>query len=247
MIYAEVGLNHNGDANYADEYVNFHKENDFSGLSFQIREPKFYLREEKKHLKLPKSFYDSLFHKYEDLKGKLIGLALASLDTFNDLKDIKFDYYKILSIAAKDEILIENLLKKTDSKIFISCGLLNKKDLDFIIKKYIKNARVKFIYTQLSYDAKNLNLINLFNLFNKYNSKIAYGHHYTNELPIIISQVMNNLDLFIYLKGNKKIIHPDEEHAFNFDQFNKLLKQLNEEKEILGNKDVLFADNDISI
>jgi hypothetical protein len=58
---------------------------------------------------------------------------------------------------------------------------------------------------------------------------------------------MNNLDLFIYLKGNKKIIHPDEEHAFNFDQFNKLLKQLNEEKEILGNKDVLFADNDISI
>ena len=101
MIYAEVGLNHNGDANYADEYVNFHKENDFSGLSFQIREPKFYLREEKKHLQLPKSFYDSLFHKYKDSKGKLIGLALANLDTFNELKDIKFDLgaIKLINIA----------------------------------------------------------------------------------------------------------------------------------------------------
>ena len=92
---------------------------------------------------------------------------MASVDTFNELKDTKFDFYKILSTAAKDEILIENLLKKTDSKIFISCGLLNKKDIDLTIKKYIENSRVKFIYTQLSYDVKNINLINLFNLFKK--------------------------------------------------------------------------------
>ena len=29
MIFAEVGLNHNGSKSYAQEYVNFHKKADF--------------------------------------------------------------------------------------------------------------------------------------------------------------------------------------------------------------------------
>ena len=65
MIFAEVGLNHNGSKSYAQEYVNFHKKADFDILTFQIREPDFYKRKEKRHLKLPKYFYYNLSKIYK--------------------------------------------------------------------------------------------------------------------------------------------------------------------------------------
>lgn len=42
MIIGEVGLNHLGDEKYAHEYVNYHLNNDFERLSFQIKENSFY-------------------------------------------------------------------------------------------------------------------------------------------------------------------------------------------------------------
>ena len=38
------------------DYINFHLNNNFECLSFQIREKNFYQREEKKHLRLDESF-----------------------------------------------------------------------------------------------------------------------------------------------------------------------------------------------
>ena len=57
MIIGEVGLNHLGNEKYANDYINFHLKSDFECLSFQIRENKFYKRQEKKHLILNDSFY----------------------------------------------------------------------------------------------------------------------------------------------------------------------------------------------
>ena len=58
MIFGEIGLNHNGKISYAKQYINFHKRTKFNVLMFQIREPKFYKRDEKKHLTLPNRFYN---------------------------------------------------------------------------------------------------------------------------------------------------------------------------------------------
>ncbi len=245
MIFAEVGLNHIGKINYSKKYINFHKYNNFEVLIFQIREPEFYLREEKKHLKLPLSFYKQLSETYKKEKHKKVGISLSSLRTFNQIKKFKFNYYKILSIAAKNERLIRNILKFSKAKIYISCGMLNFKELKKIVLKYKNNKRIKFIYTQLSYNKNDLNLINLFNLKEKYQSKFSYGHHYVNKIPILLTQIFKNIDLFIYIKGEKKIKHPDEKHALNFKKFQKLLLELKEIKSIMGNKNKLTAKNTI--
>lgn len=245
MIFAEVGLNHNGSKSYAQEYVNFHKKADFDILTFQIREPDFYKRKEKRHLKLPKYFYYNLSKIYKKKKFGDCGISLSSIEIFNEIKLYRFNYYKILSMAAKNEKLINKILKETRSKIYISCGLMNMKELIKIIKKYKKNKRIKFIYTQLSYKKSDLNLINFFYLSKKYPNKFAYGHHYVNKLPLYLTQNAENIDLFIYIKGEKKIKHPDEKHALNFKNFDRLIKDFKDIKTLMGFKRKLSGKNTI--
>ncbi len=245
MIFGEVGLNHNGSTFYAKQYINFHKKTKFDVLTFQIREPKFYERKEKKHLALPNSFYSFFAKQYSKMKFLKSGISLSSLETFEKVKKFKFSYYKILSIAAKDDKLINKIIKETNAKIYISCGLLNLYELKKIIKKYKKKNRVKFIYTQLTYNKNELNLENFFILTKQYPNKFAYGHHYTNSLPIYIAHSIANIDLFVYIKGSKKINHPDEKHSFNFKKFNKLLKDIDEIKILIGQKNVFKAKNTI--
>ena len=242
MIIGEVGLNHLGDEKYAHEYINFHLNNNFECLSFQIRENSFY--QKKDYLKLNKSFYEQVINIYSKTKKK-IGLAVSNLDSIENMIPLKFDFYKILSASAKDENLINTLLKKTNAQIYISLGSLNFDEINKIINKHLNNSRVKFNYTQLSYEGFNLNLINLFNLSNKYNCKLSYGHHYINDMPIIMSKILLNCDIFIYLKGMKKIKHPDEVHALNFENFFKLLNKFKEIDELIGVDGRLFSKNNI--
>ncbi len=245
MIIGEVGLNHLGKEDYANDYINFHLNNNFESLSFQIRENEFYKRDEKKHLKLSNSFYENLSYKYSNIKNKKIGLSVSNLDSIENILNFSFDFFKILSIAAKDEVLINTLLNKTKANIYISLGSLDLEEINKIIKIYIQNPRIKFNYTQLSYNNENLNLLNLIDFASKYKNKFSYGHHYTNDIPIILSKTIQNCDIFIYLKGLKKEKHPDEMHAIDFKNFENLLTKVEEVDKVLGRKGKLFSKNDI--
>ena len=245
MIIGEVGLNHLGKKDYANEYINFHLKNNFESLSFQIRENKFYERKEKKHLRLNDTFYKRIADKYRDIRDKKIGLSVSSLDSIEHIIYLKFDFYKILSIGAKDSNLINTLLKKTSAEIYISIGSLSLIEIKKIIKMYIHNKRIKFNYTQLTYNNENINFLNLLDFASKYKNKYSYGHHYTNDIPIVLSKTIKNCDIFIYLKGLKKVKYPDDVHAFDFKNFIELLNKIDEIDKILGIKGKFFSKNDI--
>ena len=245
MIIGEVGLNHLGNEDYANEYIDFHLKNNFECISFQIRENKFYERLEKKHLRLNCTYYENIVNKYSIKKNKKIGLSVSNLDSIEDIINLKFNFYKILSIAAKDINLINTLLKKTNAQIYISIGSLNIVEIKKIIEMYVGNDRVKFNYTQLSYSSENVNFLNLLDFASKHPNKFSYGHHYTNDIPIILSKSIKNCDIFIYLKGFRKAKHPDEVHAIDFKYFTGLLNKINEIDQILGIKGKFFSKNDI--
>ena len=245
MVIGEVGLNHLGNEDYANEYIDFHLNNKFDCLSFQIREYEFYQRQEKKHLQLQELFYEKTVNRYFKFKDKKIGLSVSNLDSIKNIISLKFDFYKILSIAAKDTNLIDTLLKKTNAHIYISIGSLNLEEINKIIKMYIDNDRIKFNYTKLSYNSENINFLNLLDFASKYENKFSYGHHYTNDIPIILSKSIKNCDIFIYLKGPKKVKHPDEAHAIEFENFTNLLIKIDEIDRILGISGKLFSKNDI--
>tara|TARA_B100000989_G_C19429116_1_gene422207 strand:+ start:111 stop:872 length:762 start_codon:yes stop_codon:yes gene_type:complete len=245
MIIGEVGLNHLGIQNYAEEYINFHLNNNFKSLSFQIREKEFYERFDKKNLQLPTDFYFKISEKYKKISDKKIGLSVSNLNSLHSILTVSFDFFKILSIGAKDRSLISTLIEKTNADIYISLGALNENDIDDLIKLYNDEKRIKFNYTQLSYQKENLNLNNLINYASKYKNKFSYGHHYINDIPILISSSIYNCDLFIYIKGLKKVKHPDEIHAYNFKSFINLIDRINETKELLGKKGRFFSKNNI--
>ena len=244
MIIAEVGLNHNGSIKYANKYLASLKNKDIDAITFQIREDKFYLSNKRKHLKLPYSFYQKQLLNLKLKNKKKIGISLVDLKTFNNFKKINFDFYKILSFGAENRKLIDTILKSTNAKVYISCGLLKKAKMSEYLKRYKNNKRIKFIYTKLTYNVLNINLVNLFDFAIKNENKFAYGHHYTNDLPIIMSSTIKNVDIFVYVKGKKLLKHPDERHAFTFDQLNLLLKKIKEINKILGKKKY-FTKTDI--
>lgn len=244
MIVAEIGLNHNGNVNYANSYINFLKRAGVDAITLQVREEKFYLSRKRKHLKLPFSFYEKDFFRLKSKNNKVIGLSIVDLETFNYFKSIKFDFFKILSFGAHNKKLIDYILKSTNAKIYISCGLLKKKKMSEYLKKYRNNKRVKFIYTKLTYKVSNINLINLFDFAKENEDKFAYGHHYLNDLPIVMATAIKNIDIFVYVKGQRLRKHPDEKHAFTFTQLNLLLKKLKEVRDILGEKKI-FTKTDI--
>ena len=57
--------------------------------------------------------------------------------------------------------LINTLLEKARSNIYISIGSLDFLEINKIIKMYANNDRIKFNYTQLSYNSENINFLNL--------------------------------------------------------------------------------------
>ena len=137
------------------------------------------------------------------------------------------------------------MLEKTESNIYISIGSLDFLEINKIIKMYANNDRIKFNYTQLSYNSENINFLNLLKFAKEYENKFSYGHHYINDIPIILSRSIKNCDLFVYLKGLKDVKHPDEKHAIDFTGFNNLLSKINEIDKIIGIEGRFFKNNDI--
>ena len=74
-----------------------------------IHNDQFYKNFEKKiNFKLKNNFYKNAL-KLAHKKKKKIGLAVCDTKTFGELSDIKFDFYKLLSIAIDNRNLIRQL------------------------------------------------------------------------------------------------------------------------------------------
>ena len=238
MIVLEVGINHFGSIREANDYLNFLK-SDYKFLTFQIQTKKFYEKNFKKiNFELPVSFYKKAIHKAK-LKNKKIGLAVCCPDSFEKYKDIKFDFYKLLSIAINNNLLI-NLLSKFRKKVFISLGKGTNKNIRNCINKFSKNSDLNLIYTSMSYDSKDLNLNRIKDLKQKFKLRVGYGHHYKNEIPLYISKIFGADFLFIYIKKKHKKgrNYPDDLHAVVIDELKSLGSKLIEIDTILTNKKV---------
>ena len=70
----------------------------------------------------------------------------------------------------------------------------------------------------------------------KNKGKFAYGHHYINDLPIVMAASIENIDIFVYVKGKRLLKHPDDKHAFTFKNLKELLKKLKETHYIFGKR-----------
>ena len=231
-LILEVGLNHFGKVKESIKYLNFFLKSNFTHITYQIQKESYY---EKLKFKLPISHYIFLINKIHK-KGKKIGLAVTDINSCYEIAKLNFDFYKILSVSLNDKLLVD-FINKRKKPIFLSCGTASNNE----IKKCLNNfktkdkKRIALIHTSLSYEAKDQNLKRL-ELLYKIFPNIAYGHHYVNFLPIILSLYSKIKFIFIYIKALEKKgrYHPDEKHAFDFKKIYDLSEIINESIKILG-------------
>ena len=132
MIIGEIGVNHNGNVAYAKKLISELIKTKVDAISFQIRTDSHYLRKEKKYLKIDDIHYEKFFKMIK--KKRIVGIALEDLKTYKRFEHLKLDFIKIISSPiAQNMKLINYILKRSRSDIYISSGLMSKDK----IKKYL--------------------------------------------------------------------------------------------------------------
>jgi sialic acid synthase SpsE len=234
----EVGLNHLGDEKKALKYLDFFLNSNFKKLTFQINTKKYY---SKYSHRLTKSFYKQALLKAKK-RNKKIGLAVCDPQSFKDYSDIKFDFYKLLSIGVNSLQLV-SMLNNLKKEIYISLGIADDLKIKDCLKNlsFIPRKKIHLIYTSLSYDPDDLNLNRIKYLKKKFKLKVGYGHHYKNILPLLFSDIFDYDFIFTYIKSKKINLScknlPDNKHSIDIEDLNKIKsKQLEIEKFIKNKK-----------
>ena len=241
-IYLEAGLNHFGSQREAKTILDFFLNSQFKYLSFMLHTKNFYehqIKKNKINFLLKKNFYlDAL--KLAHKKGKKIGLALCDEKTFNELKDIDFDFYKILGISINDTTLIKKIVKK-NKNTFISLAKGSDENIKNCLGQIKYKKRVNLIYTSMSYNPEDINLSRISYLKKKFKLPVGYGHHYRSINTIILSTYFDPNFYFFYIKKpsyNKKKVYPDNDHAFFFNELNELIDIIKESVYLINNKKI---------
>lgn len=254
-LIIEAGHNHLGKLNEAYKILNYFLNSDLKNITFMCHSKEFYDHHKKKNnvnLKLDKKFFFDAIKKTHKRKKK-IGLSVSSKETFNELLDLNFDFYKLLSESINNYELINSLDSKK-KKIYISTGYRAKnRHISRCLKYLKKNKNIELLHTPMTYDPQELNLKRIYDLKKIFKLNVGYSNHF-NDINII--NVLSSYDvssIFFYCKTKKKnfMTYPDNNHAFLFEEIDEMITKFknykNAHKKIKIIKKIRIFDNEIKV
>ena len=229
-IFAEIGLNHLGNSKLAIDIVKKCLKQNIDGITLQIQ---------------PESFYDNSknFRKPLDIKTykkissilkrsrKLFGLAIMDIKTMEKFNDLKFDFFKILSLGFNNKKLIKKITM-SKKKIFISTGFSDLKSIVRLGKKFPK---INFIHTSLDRNPKDANLLAISTLKKKIKNKVSFGLHSSDHEILLVSVSYLPDSVFFYIKPDRKGNYPDNEHAISLKDLPNTLRLIKITQQSIGN------------
>ena len=244
MIIAELGFNHLGNLDIANQYVDALIECDVDAITFQVRETKH--REANLSLYLNDDSYKNLFLKIKN-SGKKLGVALADTDYVSFFENLDVDFYKVIRNDISNKKLI-NLLMITGKQIFVSTGMSSKKDIEnfisFIDQSTKKRNQFKLVHTQLSNALEDCNLKSIQEM-KGYGLDVAYGHHCGDVTAIFMALCYNPSDLLFYVKGSPDFQYTEDNHAIQIDQIQDLIKKIHRYNDAVGTGIKMSMNNKI--
>ena len=244
MIIAELGFNHLGNLDIANQYVDALIECDVDAITFQVRETKH--REANLSLYLNDDSYKNLFLKIKN-SGKKLGVALADTDYVSFFENLDVDFYKVIRNDISNKKLI-NLLMITGKQIFVSTGMSSKKDIEnfisFIDRSTKKSNQFKLVHTQLSNALEDCNLKSIEKM-KEYGLDVAYGHHCGDVTAIFMALCYNPSDLLFYVKGSPDFQYTEDSHAIQIDQIQDLIKKIHRYNGAVGTGVKMSMNNKI--
>ena len=154
-------------------------------------------------------------------------MSVCRKNTFEYLSDLKFDFYKLLSVGIKESDLVEDLIKKK-KPIFISTGLyVSDNNIKNCLKLFKSKKNLFLLHAPMTYNLNELNLKRIIYLKKKFNIKVGYSNHNNDKNTLNILSSFTPDCLFLYCKPSKKKnrVYPDDQHAFFFDEIEEIVKK----------------------
>lgn len=234
MIITEVGLNHCGDIDYADEYIQALLAVPPDGLTFQIREVEFYQNKSGMNLILPDSYYQKIVPKIKKA-GVKFGMAIADPDKIGFYDRLGTDFYKVIRSDINNYKLVGKLLD-TGRHIFVSTGMAGMKEISAFVTNFKRyKSQITLIHTQLTHLLTEVNLKAIVSLKQKFNLPVAFGSHCLNINVLYLALGFEPSDMFFYVRGSRKDIHHgDEEHAIALSYYPEVIGNLRALPKALG-------------
>ena len=244
MIIAELGFNHLGNLDIANQYVDALIECDVDAITFQVREKEH--REANLSLYLNDDSYKNLFLKIKN-SGKKLGVALADTDYVSFFENLDVDFYKVIRNDISNKKLIK-LLMMTGKQIFVSTGMSSKKDIEnfisFIDQSTKKRNQFKLVHTQLSNALEDCNLKSIQEMKGD-GLDVAYGHHCGDVTAIFMALCYNPSDLLFYVKGSPDFQYTEDSHAIQISQIQDLIKKIHRYNGAVGTGVKMSMNNKI--
>ena len=206
-LIAEIGINHNGDVNFAKKLIKNSKDCGFDAVKFQKRTIDIVYdqktldlrrespwgtttREQKLGLEFGKSEYDEIDKYCKEVNIDWFASAwdISSLE-FLESYDLK--YHKIASAMIVDKNFLEEVAKKK-KHTFISTGMSTKKNIDDAVSIFKKNdCSFELMHCVSTYPMKieDANLVTITQLKDEYKCNVGYSGH-ENGVVISVAAVM---------------------------------------------------------
>ena len=135
MIICEIGLNHLGIEDYANQYIDAVVNTKADAITFQVIKDSFFKKEEYKKLKLRKEFFIEALLRTKR-KRKQFGAAIDDETEVRSLEQNGIDFFKVLSKDLNNYRLIDEIIKVSNKPIFISTGMSNLREIERLFNRY---------------------------------------------------------------------------------------------------------------
>ena len=225
----EVGINHMGSEKYLNDYIKSVSKKKVDGITIQILTKEFYKGEFKNFSLTDKQIVN--FIKKAKKEYNLVGIAINDYKKINLLSKHNIDFFKVLSPALGNISLIKKLIKTNVKKIYLSTGLSSYKEINETLKK-IDTKKINLIHTSFKKTRAAINFQRISILKKKFGLPVSYGNHSPLIKTIPHSIFFKPESIFFYIKLNKNLNYPDNNHAIKIKSVTSILKSVkkNEEK-----------------
>jgi N-acetylneuraminate synthase len=206
-IIGEIGINHNGNIEFAKQLIKRAKDCKFDAVKFQKRTIDIVYdkatldsprespwgktnREQKVGLEFEKLEYDEINKYCKNLNIDWFASAW-DINSLEFLENYNLKYHKIASAMIIDQKFLNEVAKKK-KHTFISTGMSTKKDIDNAVDIFKKNkCSFELMHCVSTYPMKikDANLITIQKLKEEYNCNVGYSGH-ENGVVVSIAAVM---------------------------------------------------------
>ena len=266
LVFAEIGINHNGDLSIAKKLIDMAKEADCDAVKFQKRSidivysPEILaaprkspwgttIKEQKEGLEFTKDQYDEI-DAYCRQKGIPWFASAWDIPSQEFLRPYNLPYNKIASAMATHLDFVE-FVASEKKMTFLSVGMCSYEDVDKavdILRK--RNCPFQLMHTVSTYPCaeENLNLLGMQELRKRFNVPVGYSGHEASVSPSVVAAALGASVVERHITLDRAMYGSDQAASLERPGLETMVAQIRKLPAIFGNgkKEISSAEQEVA-